>query len=208
MRMRNSKDQEMVINNCSFLIKEPNKYKGNYKSLFNNNNPINLEIGMGKGKFIYEMAKTFPHINFIGLEKFDNVISKAIKNFDQVLPNLLLIKVDALKLNEIFDHEIDTIYLNFSDPWPKKRQNKRRLTHPNFLKVYDNIFKEKKHIIMKTDNIDLFADSIVYLSNYGYILNDISLDLHNKEIFNIKTEYEEKFSNKGFKINYLDATKD
>ena len=153
------------------------------------------------------MAKAFPEINFIGLEKFDNVISKAIKKMEEKLPNLYLIKMDALKLNEVFDHEIEIIYLNFSDPWPKKRQNKRRLTHPNFLQVYDSIFKNTKHIIMKTDNIDLFADSIVYLSNYGYTLNDVSLDLHNKDIFNIQTEYEEKFSKEGFKINYLDATK-
>ena len=208
MRMRNSKDQKQVIEECEFLVKDPKKYKGKYNLLFNNNNPINLEIGTGKGKFIYEMAKTFPNINFIGLEKFDNVISKAIKTIDKKLPNLLLIKTDALNLNEIFDKEINTIYLNFSDPWPKKRQNKRRLTHPNFLKIYDEIFAGKKHIIMKTDNIDLFADSIVYLSNYGYTLNDVSLDLHNKEIFNIKTEYESKFSNQGYKINYLDATKD
>ena len=208
MRMRNSKDQNEVIKNCPFLINEPEKYKGHFSDLFKNDNPIKLEIGCGKGKFIYEMAKAFPDINFIGLEKFDNVMAKAIKTIDEKLPNLLLIKIDALKINELFDHEIDTIYLNFSDPWPKKRQNKRRLTHPNFLKVYDDIFASKKHIIMKTDNIDLFADSIVYLSNYGYKLNDVSLDLHSKDIFNIQTEYEEKFSNKGYKINYLDATKD
>ena len=206
--MRNSKDQNDVINNCDFLLKEPSKHKGEFKKLFNNNNPINLEIGIGKGKFIYEMALNNPNINYIGVEKFDNVMAKAIKTISNKLPNLYLIKIDALKLNEVFDHEINTIYLNFSDPWPKKRQNKRRLTHENFLKIYDEIFKSKKHIIMKTDNIDLFADSIVYLSNYGYIFNDVSLDLANKDIVNIKTEYECKFENKGFKINYLEATKD
>ena len=208
MRMRNTKNQKEIIDNCSFLIKDPFSCKGNYQKLFNNNNPINLEIGIGKGKFIYEMAKHFPNINFIGIEKFDNVISKAIKTIDQKLDNLYLIKIDALKIEDIFDHEIDTIYLNFSDPWPKKRQHKRRLTHENFLKVYDKVFKNKKHIIMKTDNIDLFADSLVYLSNYGYIFNDVSLDLVNKDIFNIQTEYEKKFESKGYKINYLDATKD
>ena len=150
----------------------------------------------------------FPNINLIGLEKSDNVISKAITTIEQKLPNLYLIKMDALNIFQIFDHEIDTLYLNFSDPWPKKKQNKRRLTHPNFLRVYDQIFKDKKHIVLKTDNIDLFADSIKYLSNYGYVFNDVSLDLHSKDIFNIKTEYEEKFSKLGLKINYLDATKD
>ena len=208
MRMRNTKNQNEIIENCNFLLKDPMTHKGNFKKLFNNNNPINLEIGMGKGKFIYEMALNNPNINFIGVEKFDNVISKAIKKVDNGLPNLLFIKIDALKLGEVFDHEINTLYLNFSDPWPKKRQHKRRLTHEKFLKVYDGIFKAKKHIIMKTDNIDLFADSIVYLSNYGYILNDVSLDLANKDIDNVKTEYEAKFTEQGFKINYLEATKD
>ena len=208
MRMRNSKNQKKIIDECSFLIKDPTFYKGIYRNLFNNNNPIKIEIGCGKGKFIYEMAKSFPDINFIGIEKFDNVISKAITNIKEQLPNLYLIKMDALKISNIFDHEIDTIYLNFSDPWPKKRQNKRRLTHYNFLKEYESIFIGKKHIIMKTDNILLFADSIVYLSNFGYKFNDVSLNLHDKDIFNIKTEYEDKFTKKGFKINYLDATKD
>ncbi len=208
MRMRNSKDQNEVIESCDFLIKDPFVFKGKFKELFNNSNPIRLEIGIGKGRFIYQMALAYPNINFIGIEKFDNVMAKAIKTIAKRLPNLYLIKVDAQKLNEIFDHEIETIYLNFSDPWPKKRQNKRRLTHPNFLKVYDDLFEDKKHIVMKTDNIGLFADSLVYLSNYGYTLNDVSLDLDNKDIFNVKTEYEEKFEGKGFKINYLEATKD
>lgn len=208
MRIRNIKDKDLIINNCSFLIDNPSNYKGNFKKLFNNDNPICLEIGMGKGKFIYEMAQTYPEINFIGLEKYDSVIAKAIAKMPFKLPNLLLIKDDATNLNDIFDHEIDTIYLNFSDPWPKKRHHKKRLTYPTFLKIYDDVFQDKKHIIMKTDNIDLFASSIVYLSNYGYVINDLSLDLANKDIKNIKTEYEEKFIGKGFKINYLEATKE
>ena len=208
MRIRNIKDKDLIIKNCDFLINNPEDYKGNYNSLFNNDNPICLEIGMGKGKFIYEMAQTYPNINFIGIEKFDSVIAKAIAKMPLRLPNLYLIKDDATNLNNFFKKEIDTIYLNFSDPWPKKRHHKKRLTYPTFLKIYDDVFKDKKHIIMKTDNIDLFADSIVYLSNYGYTINDLSLDLANKDILNIRTEYEEKFSNKGFKINYLDATKD
>lgn len=207
MRIRNIKGREDIISNCDFLITNPEDYKGKFKTLFGNNNPINLEIGMGKGKFIYEMALNFPNINFIGLEKFDSVVAKAIKKMTK-LPNLYLIKCDAKDIGNIFDKEIDTLYLNFSDPWPKKRTHKRRLTHENFLKIYDSIFKNHKHIIMKTDNIDLFSDSLVYLSNYGYKFNEVSLDLHNKDIFNIKTEYEEKFSSLGFKINYLDATKD
>lgn len=208
MRIRNIKDKDLIINNCGFLIDNPSNYKGNFKKLFNNDNPICLEIGMGKGKFIYEMAQTYPEINFIGLEKYDSVMAKAIAKMPLELPNLLLIKDDATNLNNIFDHEINTIYLNFSDPWPKKRHHKKRLTYPIFLKIYDDVFQGKKHIIMKTDNIDLFASSIVYLSNYGYVINDLSLDLANKDIKNIKTEYEEKFMDKGYKINYLEATKE
>ena len=207
MRIRNIKNKNEIVNNCEFLIKNPSEYRGKFKELFGNDNPIHLEIGMGKGKFIYEMALSNPGINFIGLEKFDSVIAKAIAKMPNRLPNLYLISFDALKLADIFDHEINTIYLNFSDPWPKKRHHKRRLTHEEFLKVYDLVFKKEKHIIQKTDNIALFADSLVYLSNYGYIFKDVSLDLHNSDIPNIKTEYEDKFSQKGFKINYLNAYK-
>lgn len=207
LRIRNSKNKNEIVDNCPFLIKEPQKYKGRYNQLFGNKNPLHLEIGMGKGKFIYEMALNNPHLNFIGLEKYDSVIAKAIAKMPQKLPNLYLISYDALKLAEIFDREITTIYLNFSDPWPKKRHHKRRLTHEQFLKVYDKIFVNEKTIIQKTDNIALFADSIVYLSNYGYTFSSISLDLHNSDIPNIKTEYEEKFSQKGYKINYLKAYK-
>lgn len=207
MRIRNIKNKNEIVNSCEFLIKNPCDYKGKFQSLFKNDNPIHLEIGMGKGKFIYEMALNNPEINFIGLEKFDSVIAKAIAKMPNKLPNLYLISYDAIKLAEIFDREVDTIYLNFSDPWPKKRHHKRRLTHEEFLKVYDLIFKNEKKIIQKTDNIDLFAASIVYLSNYGYTITDVSLDLHNSDIANIKTEYEAKFSQKGFKINYLKAFK-
>lgn len=207
MRLRNIKDKESIIENCSFLIRNPENYQGHFKELFNNSNPIHLEIGMGKGSFIYNMALHYPNINFIGVEKYAKVLAKAIAKMDEELPNLKIICCDAISLDKVFKKEIDTIYLNFSDPWPKKRHHRRRLTSIDFLKIYDKIFLDQKIIIQKTDNIDLFADSIVSLSNYGYEFLEVNLDLANSDIFNIKTEYEEKFSKLGFKINYLKAKK-
>ena len=162
---------------------------------------------MGKGDFIYEMAKKNPHINFIGIEKYSNVLARAIKKYPDSLPNLKIINLDALKLEDIFDQEIDTIYLNFSDPWPKKRQEKRRLTSEVYLTIYDSIFQDRKIIIMKTDNLGLFASSLVSLSKYGYVLEEVSLDLHHSDIPNVYTEYEKKFMSLGVKINYLKAEK-
>ena len=128
MRLRNVKDKEILINDCSYLIKEPKKLKNDWSKEFNNSNPIHLEIGMGKGDFVYNMALKYPKINFIGIEKYTGVIARAIKKYPEFLPNLRIINMDALNLNEVFNEEIETIYLNFSDPWPKTRQAKRRLT--------------------------------------------------------------------------------
>ncbi len=207
MRLRNLKNKDLIIQECEFLIREPEEYKGKYKELFPNDNPIHLEVGMGKGTFIYNMAKAFPEINFIGIEKYENVLARAIAKMEEVPNNLKIMNYDAINLDKIFDKEIDTLYLNFSDPWPKKRHERRRLTSVDFLKVYDKIFESEKKIVQKTDNIGLFAYSLKSLNNYGYVFEDVCLDLHNSDIFNIKTEYEEKFSNLGFKINYLKATK-
>ncbi|MBO4600810.1 MAG: tRNA (guanosine(46)-N7)-methyltransferase TrmB [Bacilli bacterium] len=210
MRLRNLKNKDELINNCTYIINNPKDYKGKWlKEIFKNNKPIHIEIGMGKGTFIKEMALVFPNINFIGIEKFDGVIARAINNINENIPeNLRIIKIDASNLNEVFEKEVDNIYLNFSDPWPKKRQEKRRLTSVSFLKVYDSIFKNDKTIIMKTDNIGLYAYSLVSLSEYGYIIKEASLDLHSEEDrFNIETEYEKKFSSKGVKINYLKVVK-
>lgn len=207
MRLRNLKNKENIIKECSYLISNPEDYKKNMKKLFGNDNPIHLEIGMGKGTFIYNMAKTYPEINFIGLEKYENVLARAIYKISDCPDNLKIINYDAKNLENIFDQEIDTLYLNFSDPWPKKRHERRRLTSPDFLRIYDKIFVNEKKIIQKTDNIDLFAYSLKSLNNYGYTFEEVSLDLHKTDIFNIKTEYEEKFSNLGYKINYLKAKK-
>ena len=207
MRLRNLKDKEELLEHCSYLVNDPSSFKGKWNQVFGNFNPIHLEIGMGKGDFIYEMAKKNPHINFIGIEKYSNVLARAIKKYPDSLPNLRIINLDALKLEDVFDQEIDTIYLNFSDPWPKKRQEKRRLTSEVFLTIYDSIFKDRKMVIMKTDNLGLFASSLVSLSKYGYVLEEVSLDLHHSDIPNVYTEYEKKFMALGVKINYLKAIK-
>ena len=207
MRLRNLKEKETYINNCNYLIKDYKSNIGNWSKVFKNNNPIHLEIGMGKGDFIYNMALKYPNVNFIGIEKYTGVIARAIKKYPEALNNLLIINMDALELLNVFHKEIDTIYLNFSDPWPKERHKKRRLTSEEFLNIYQNIFKGQNHIIMKTDNLGLFASSLVSLSNFGYKFINVNLDLSNSDIPNVLTEYEAKFIKEGIKINYLDAIK-
>ena len=206
MRLRNLKNKEEIINNCDFIITDPFKYIGKWKDLFKNNNPIHIEIGMGMGKFIYENALNNPDINYIGIERYDNVIARAIKKLDK-LDNLILVRMDAREIDKVFKKEIDLIYLNFSDPWPKKRSTNKRLTSPIFLNKYDKIFKNTNNIIMKTDNRDLFIYSIESLSNYGYKLSNISFDLHSRDEEIITTEYEDKFVSIGKNIYYLEALK-
>ena len=210
MRLKNVKGADKVIEASSYVILNPNVYKEKWNTVFKNDNPIHIEIGMGKGDFIIGMAKENPNINFIGIEMYDSVIVKAVKKLEnEKLNNIKLIRMDARLIEDVFYKEVDLIYLNFSDPWPKNRTAKRRLTHERFLKKYDNIFKNKKTIFMKTDNIDLFAFSIESLSEYGYKLKNVTLDLHNSNFEgNIMTEYEKKFSEKGEKINRLEAYKD
>ena len=177
-------------------------------SLANFNKDIKvLEIGPGKCRHIYMQAKRNPHINFIGLEQNASIVAIALSKMEEKLDNLVLINANANEIDTIFDHEISLLYLNFSDPWPKKRQEKRRLTSKIFLDVYETMFKNDKVIVQKTDNINLYAYSLVSLSEYGYVIKEASLDLHSLDIFNIETEYEKKFSNEGVKINYLKAIK-
>jgi len=200
MRMRNPKYKDEVIKNCNFLIADEINFE---KDL-----PLHIEIGMGKGNFILNMALNNPDINFIGIEKYSSVASVAIKKMMEYnLPNLKVIISDIMNLEELLKNKVDVIYLNFSDPWPKARHEKRRLTSENFLKLYDKFFKDKCVIIQKTDNDDLFDFSVEQIKNYGYEIKEISYDLHSTDIPNIKTEYEEKFSNKGIKIKYLKAIK-
>ena len=207
MRLRNVKDKEEILNSCKYLIKNPEDYKGKWKSLFNNDNPIYIEIGMGKGKFILENALKYKDINYIGIERFDSVMAKAIKKIPNDLDNLKLIRMNALDIDKVFSKEIDLIYLNFSDPWPKKRWHDRRLTSKIFLDKYDSLFKDTKRIEMKTDNEDLFIYSLETLSSNGYALSDISFDYHKTDTDIIMSEYEERFSKEGKNVYHLFAQK-
>ena len=208
MRLRNVKGASERIDASKYIIKDYEKYCGNYKSIFNNDNKICIEIGMGKGDFIKGMSMMYPNVNFIGIEKYDSVMVRAIEKLEDTdIQNLRLIKMDAEGIGNVFAKEIDTIYLNFSDPWPKDRHEKRRLTSSNFLSKYDNLFKSTKHIIFKTDNRKLFEYSIKSLTDYGYRINNISLDLHNDNIINVETEYEKRFSALGYPIYMVDVTK-
>lgn len=208
MRLRNVKNAREIVDNSPFVVHEPKEYKGKYNEVFGNDNPIELEIGMGKGNFIIDKAIKNPNINYIGVERYESVLCRALEKLeDKQLPNVKIICIDAIELDEVFDKEISTIYLNFSDPWPKKRHAKRRLTSHVFLPVYDLIFKDEKVIVQKTDNVGLFESSIVSLSTYGYTIEDISLDLASTGMENSLTEYEAKFMSQGIKINYLKASK-
>lgn len=210
MRLKNVKGANEIIIKGRYYVEDPYINKGNWNKVFNNDNPIYIEIGIGKGKFIVENAIKYPNINFIGIEKYDSVLVRAIQKSNELeLNNLKLVRMDAKRIEEVFDHEVDRIYLNFSDPWPKDRHYKRRLTSYVFLDKYEHIFKNNKYIIMKTDNIDLFNFSLESLTNHGYKIEFMTNDLHSlNDEDNIMTEYEEKFSNKGVKINKLIARKD
>lgn len=210
MRLRNVKNAVNIVNESRYTIdyQSLKEYRGRIKELFGNNNPTCLEVGMGKGDFIIGMAEKYPNVNFIGIEKYESVLVRAVQKLeDKEMQNLKLVCMDAVFLDLVFDHEISTIFLNFSDPWPKNRHAKKRLTSENYLERYDEISVGNTHIIQKTDNIGLFAYSISSLSEYGYTIKKVSLDLANEDIETIETEYEKKFKSKGVRINYLDAVK-
>ena len=207
MRLKNVKGANEIIVNGTYYVDDPYQYRGCWNKYFGNDNPIYVEIGMGKGDFIIENALRYKDINFIGIEKYDSVIVRAIQKSNELeLDNLKIIRVDANKLDTIFDKEIDTIYLNFSDPWPKERHAKRRLTSSVFLSIYDKIFKDRNRIVMKTDNINLFDYSLESLTDYGYDIEFKTNNLDCLDTNNIMTEYEKKFHNLGVKINKLEAT--
>ena len=206
MRLRNVKNKEEIMKNSDTLVLTPKDYKGNWNKYFGNDNPIYIEIGMGKGQFIIENANRNPNINYIGIEKYDSVIARALEKVPVKMNNLAMIRMNAMEIDEVFDKEIDIIYLNFSDPWPKKRHHIRRLTSHIFLEKYDRLFKEEKTIIQKTDNRELFEYSVVSLSTYGYKIEEITMDLYNSDIEdNIPTEFEKKFVNNDMKIYRLKA---
>lgn len=212
MRLKKVKDAKERVEASEYYVSTPSEYKGKWNEFFKNNNPIHIEIGMGKGNFVIGMAKAHKDINYIGIEMYDSVMVKAVEKLKQEekpLKNLKLVLIDAMKIDEIFENEILRIYLNFSDPWPKAKHEKRRLTSKIFLEKYDKIFKGQKQIFQKTDNNDLFDFSMVSLVENGYELRNVTRDLHSENVSdNIMTEYEEKFSNAGIKINKLEAYKD
>lgn len=202
MRMRKPKDMDEIIRDCPYF------YNENY---FNNDNKICLEIGMGKGDFIIKIAQDNPNTNYIGIEKYSSVICHAIKKLsllENKITNLALLNIDVQNISDYLYNKVDTIYLNFSDPWPKKRNTKRRLTSLEFLKLYDNLFKGDAHIILKTDNDSFFEFSKESLLSYGYKIVKESYDLHKENIYSPETEYEHKFSSLGVKIKYLEVFKE
>ena len=208
MEYNKVKDANKIINRSSYIIDNPTKYKNKWSDLFGNKNPICIELGMGRGNFIINMAKSNPNINYIGIELNESQIATAAQKLvNQNIPNLKLINMDAIKLDTVFGKEINTIYLTFSEPWPKKRDEKKRFTHYTYLKLYYKIFKKNKHIILKTDNKILFAYSLETLSQYWYSFNRVSLDLHHDEnpIPNIMTDFEKKYFEEGRPIYYVDA---
>ncbi|KMJ57801.1 tRNA (guanine-N7)-methyltransferase [Bacillus sp. LL01] len=204
MRFRNKPwATEFIVENAYYCIPDPEKRKGKWAEVFGNNNPIHIEVGTGKGTFVTEMAKANPSINFIGIELFESVIVKALeKAVAAEIPNVKLLNVNAQKLADYFEAgEVERVYLNFSDPWPKTRHEKRRLTYKAFLDLYKEVMVPQGEIHFKTDNRGLFEYSLMSFSEYGLLLKYVSLDLHNSDFEeNIMTEYEEKFSSKGFPI--------
>ena len=172
--------------------------------MFGNDNPIEIEIGTGKGKFIIGKALANPNVNYIGIEKYDSPLVSAVKKLEEIeISNLKLVCFDALGIENLFEKEVSKIYLNFSDPWPKKRHAKRRLSSPIFLSKYDSLFKGDKVIQMKTDNDDLFEYSRESFLEYGYIIDEEDTNYFDE----IRTEYEDKFIGLGKNINYIRVVK-
>ena len=208
MRYNVVKNADNIINGSKYIVKNPSNSKNNWQSVFGNNNPINLELGMGRGSFIIEMAKKYPNFNFIGLEIDKGQTATALEKLESMkIDNLRIICADAKDIINIFGKEINTIYLTFSEPWPKKQDEKKRFTSDAYLRLYDRVFKKNKHIILKTDNKILFASSLESLSNYWYTFDKVSLDLHNDErnIPNIMTDFEIQYYKEKRPIYYVDA---
>lgn len=204
MRVRNKPwAKEKLASFPQFVIHNPEQHKGNWNEVFGNSNPLHIEVGTGKGRFVTGMAKQNPDINYIGIELADSVIVTALDQIIEAdLPNVKLLNQNANDLQRFFDKgDVSRVYLNFSDPWPKKRHEKRRLTYKTFLELYESILIDGGEIHFKTDNRGLFEYSLTSFSQYGLLLTYVSLDLHKSDYEgNIMTEYEEKFSEKGFPI--------
>ena len=215
MRLRNIPRAEGVIREHRFVIKRPEDQKGCWRQVFGNKNPIYIEIGMGKGRFLLNMAKAHPDINFVGIERYSSVLLRAIEKFDTEefceLKNVRFVCMDARNVADVFaQDEVNRIYLNFSDPWPKARHARRRLTSVEFLARYEKILCEGGLLEFKTDNTELFRFSLEQLEEAGWPLECFTFDLHHNEVMNqgnIMTEYEEKFSSKGNPVNKFIAVR-
>lgn len=211
MRLRHIPGAEEQIEKSPYVVGSPEEKKGRWSEVFGNDNPIEIEVGMGKGRFIMELANRNPQINYVGIERYSTVLLKALQKREQMeLPNICFMCVDARGLAEIFgEGEVHKIYLNFSDPWPKDRHAKRRLTSPEFMAVYDKILKQDGVVEFKTDNRGLFDYSLESIPAAGWCLNAHTFDLHHDEMAegNVMTEYEAKFSAEGKPICKLIASR-
>lgn len=199
MRLRNITGSREMIAESRFVVHEPQEYKGRWSELFGNDHPLRIEIGMGKGRFIMDLARMHPEINYVGIEKYSSVLLRGIQKMEtDPLPNLYFIRMEAEEIADVFDREeVERIYLNFSDPWPKDRHAKRRLPSREFLKRYDKILVRDGVIEFKTDNQDLFRFALEEIEPAGWQLLQMTEDLHHDEKMlagNVMTEYEEKFS--------------
>ncbi len=210
MRLRNNPNAPQFLDaHPEIVVQNPENYRGRWNELFGNDHPLHIEVGTGKGQFVTGMALANPEVNYIGIELFDSVMMKACeKALDAGSPsNLRLLRVNGADLEKYFaKNDVDRLYLNFSDPWPKSRHAKRRLTHEGFLKLYEAVLVDNGEIHFKTDNRGLFEYSLISMTDYGMKLKLVSLDLHaDNPVDNIMTEYEEKFSAKGQPIYRVEA---
>ncbi|MBP5564953.1 MAG: tRNA (guanosine(46)-N7)-methyltransferase TrmB [Lachnospiraceae bacterium] len=206
MRLKNVPGSKDYIAASKFVIHDETERKGKVREYFSNDNPIRIEIGMGKGQFIYELARLNPDINYVGIEKYSSVLIRAIQKMEEEpLDNLIFIRMDAEEITDVFEKgEVDRIYLNFSDPWPKDRHAKRRLESRQFLARYKEILMSEGLIEFKTDNNDLFEFALEEIDEKDWILVASTRNLHADAKLNegnIMTEYEAKFSAAGNPIN-------
>ena len=210
MRLRNIPGAKDAITGSNYVVQEPASHKGKWTQVFPKDQPLHIEVGMGKGRFLMDMAKLHPEINYVGIEMYDSVLLRAVQKREQLeedLPNLYFIRMDARNLPDVFEKgEVDKIYLNFSDPWPKERHAKRRLTSCQFLERYDKILAPEGTVEFKTDNRPLFEFSLEEVKEAGLILDASTFDLHHDAKLmegNVMTEYEEKFSRAGNPIHKM-----
>lgn len=211
MRLRNVKGSREAIQESIYVVHEEETRAGSWHDIFGNDHPIHIEIGMGKGRFLMELAAKNPDINYVGIEKYSSVLIRALEKMSEMetpLANIRFVRMDAEAITKVFGAgEVDRIYLNFSDPWPKERHAKRRLTSTRFYERYDHILAKDGQVIFKTDNRGLFDFSLEQTEEAGWKLLDCTFDLHHSEFAkdNVMTEYEKKFSEKGSPICRLTA---